>query len=425
MNTLINELSPIQQINIDNDNKINNNNLPNTLLQAKLYSVFITIPQTTIDYTILHNDIINKLKHTDYLITKLETHEDGGFHIHILFKTKQQIRISALHKIIMSQSGNIGGLVDYRKIQKLHASINYIKKEDTSIEDKPYLEYGNIPIENGSNQYKKKNNEEYTQSLLNALEKASEGLIEESLTDIKNIDPMKYILYKDQIKQTLNTENKTRLKYELPSFKEQDVKLTDKQQLVWDLLQETPKTRRIIWVSGDYGSGKSFLYNYINSNHKYGFYNAGSSASMDNVVYGYDEEGVIAWDLPRTFDFNTLGNSISAVIEKFSDFGQSISSKKYNGKTQFVRGHCIVFSNSPPLETLKHRDIIHINLSEDKHIDEPVQENNNNNNIPSKNIKYTIIQQQEDEYDEPDFEYMSLKERKQFINKIRQNQKEG
>ena len=92
-------------------------------------------------------------------------------------------------------------------------------------------------------------------------------------------------------------------------------------------------------------------------------YDAGQSASLDNVVYGYDEEGVIAWDLPRTFNFQDLGNSMASVIEKFSDFGQSITSKKYSGKTQKVLGHCIVFSNSKPLEQLGHRDIIHIDLS--------------------------------------------------------------
>ena len=92
-------------------------------------------------------------------------------------------------------------------------------------------------------------------------------------------------------------------------------------------------------------------------------YDAGSTASLDNIAYGYDEEGIIAWDLPRTFNFTELGNPIASVIEKFSDFGQTITSKKYSGKTQKVRGHAIVFSNSPPIEQLLHRDIIHIDLS--------------------------------------------------------------
>jgi hypothetical protein len=94
-------------------------------------------------------------------------------------------------------------------------------------------------------------------------------------------------------------------------------------------------------------------------------YDAGQSASLDNVAYGYDQEGVIAWDLPRTFDFEEKGDHIANVIEKFSDFGQSITSKKYKGKTQQVRGHTIVFSNREPLEQLAHRDIVHINLEKE------------------------------------------------------------
>lgn len=331
-------------------------NYPKKLLQSATTSLFITIPQTTIEYSDLHI-AIRDFKHTNYVITKLEQHENEGLHIHIVAKFKQTIRITAIHNIIFSMTGVIGGTVDYQKPKCIQATINYLKKEESSIDDAPFLEDGDIPKNNGK--YSENNIQ-----ILEAIQKAQDGKLDEALEDIKQIDPMKYIQYKEQIKGNLSTENKTKKKYALPSFKTQDVKLSIKQQQVWDLLQQSPKARRIIWVSGGYGSGKSFLFNYINSNHEYGMYNAGSSASMDNVVYGYDEEGIIAWDLPRTFDFDSLGNSISAVIEKFSDFGQSVSSKKYNGKTQYVRGHCIVFSNAPPLETLKHRDIIHINLSE-------------------------------------------------------------
>jgi len=329
------------------------------LLQANTTSLFITIPQTTIDYRELHTELSN-FKHTKYLITKLEQHEDKGLHIHVLIMLKTTIRISAIHSIIKSQKGKQEGMIDYEKPKHLGKAINYCKKEETSVDGCPYLEYGEQTklVSNQVNEDK--------EAMLDAIKLAEEGNTEEALNQIKQIDPMRYIQFKQQIKTNLETENKTIQKYELPSFNTNDTKLNNKQEQVWKLLQETPKARRIIWVSGQYGSGKSFLFNYINTNHKYRLYNAGSSASMDNVVYDYDEQGVIAWDLPRTFDFETLGNSISAVIEKFSDFGQSISSKKYSGKTQFVRGHCLVFSNRPPLDTLAHRDVIHIDLSQEE-----------------------------------------------------------
>lgn len=329
------------------------------LLQANTTALFITIPQTTINYSELHRELSN-FKHTKYLITKLEQHEDKGRHIHILIMLTATIRISAIHNIIKSQKGEQVGMIDYEKPKHIGKAINYCKKDETSVEGHPYLEYGEMT------QRAKSQVNEDKEALLEAIALAENGNTEEALEQIKHIDPMRYIQFKQQIKENLSTENKSIIKYELPSFNINDTKLNKKQQAVWDILQETPKARRIIWVSGQYGSGKSFLFNYINTNHKYRLYNAGSSASMDNVVYDYDEQGVIAWDLPRTFDFDTLGNSISAVIEKFSDFGQSISSKKYSGKTQFVRGHCIVFSNREPLETLKHRDIIHIDLSQEE-----------------------------------------------------------
>ena len=155
-----------------------------------------------------------------------------------------------------------------------------------------------------------------------------------------------------------------------------NITLTKQQQKVWELLQTTPKQRRIIWVTGQYGSGKSFLMNYISKNHEYLMYNAGQSIQFDNVAYGYDEEGVIAWDLPRTFDFQNYGDALANVIEKFSDFGQTITSKKYNGKTQQVLGHAIVFSNHNPIHQLLHRDIIHIDLS--------IEQDQNDNNISNQ-----------------------------------------
>lgn len=334
-------------------------NYSDKLLKARFYNQFITVPQTTIDYTKLHS-AIKDIPSCIYVITKLEQHEDMGMHIHIVVKFKNQIQLKTIHNIITSQVGTITGLIDYQKPKNIQASVNYLKKEETSVHGCPYLEDGDIPKNNGRPM------EENTQAILLAIEKAEHGDVEGALDDIKHIDPMKYLQYKQQIKSTLQEEGKKHKVYTPTSFATADVKLSKSQQLVWDLLQQTPKNRRIIWVTGDYGVGKSYLFNYITANHEYGTYNAGSSASMDNVAYGYDREGVIAWDLPRNYDFNQFGDTLASTIEKFSDFSQYITSKKYNGKTQQVLGHAIVFSNHPPLETLKHRDVIHIHLEKDQ-----------------------------------------------------------
>lgn len=335
---------------------------PQKLLNARTASLLVTIPHTTINYEELHNKIIaKKEKNIQYLITKLETHEDGDYHIHLLVKFNNQStqRITAIHNIIMSYNDRTetNGLIDYQKPDNINATIQYLKKTETAVEGNPYLEYGEPPMET------KRRTTADNQEVLNIIKLAEQGDADEALAQLKQIDPMKYLQYKETFKTNLQSENKVRQKYQLPDLSPDNIKLTPNQQLVWDLLQSTPKQRRIIWITGDYGSGKSFLYNYIKTNHSHGMYDAGQTASLDNLAYGYDEEGVIAWDLPRTFDFQEKGNLISNVIEKFSDFGQSITSKKYNGKTQFVRGHAIVFSNTDPLEQLQHRDIIHIDLN--------------------------------------------------------------
>ena len=330
-------------------------NYPEALLKSRTYNNFVTIPQTTIDEEKLHK-ALSEYGQVEHLITKLEQHEDGGRHIHLLLKFKTNIALKNIHNIIYKQEGTIGGTINYQKVKNYPASMNYINKEETSVEGHPPLEHGEAPQFTTGGDRK-------GQTYLEAITKAQQGDVEGALADIRECDPIKYLQYKQQYTQNLTTENQVRKKYTLPDYGKNTVKLSAKQQEVWDLLQTTPKARRIIWVSGDYGSGKSYLYNYIKANHDYGMYDAGQSASLDNVVYGYDEEGVIAWDLPRTFNFQDLGNSMASVIEKFSDFGQSITSKKYSGKTQHVRGHVIVFSNSKPLEQLAHRDIIHIDLS--------------------------------------------------------------
>ena len=108
--------------------------------------------------------------------------------------------------------------------------------------------------------------------------------------------------------------------------------------------------------------GKSFMFNYINENYEYGVYNAGQTASLDNIVYGYDEEGAIIWDIPKSYNWDNddIVNALASSIEKFSDFGQYLTSKKYQGKKCRSLGHTIVFSNRRPIKQLKHRDIVEI-----------------------------------------------------------------
>ncbi len=61
-----------------------------------------------------------------------------------------------------------------------------------------------------------------------------------------------------------------------------------------------------------------------------------------------------------------IGDHLASTIEKFSDFGQTLTSRKYKGKKIDVLGHVIVFSNRHCLDQLSHRDIIRINTRDDE-----------------------------------------------------------
>lgn len=163
---------------------------------------------------------------------------------------------------------------------------------------------------------------------------------------------------------TLNHAAKPRFeirKFPLPDMSMDKVKLWPWQQELWDLLKETPQPQRIIWVAGDYDSGKSFMYNYIHSNYQFGAYGAGLSACCDSVVYGYHKEGVVMWDLPRCFDYGKFGDSIGNIMAKFSDVGQFLSSKKYKGHRVQSLAHVIVFAAAEPMPMLQcHTTVVRI-----------------------------------------------------------------
>ena len=134
----------------------------------------------------------------------------------------------------------------------------------------------------------------------------------------------------------------------------EDLVLLPWQQQVWDLIQGEPVRRHIIWVSGDPGSGKSLMVDYMETNFKRGVFNAGRGSSYDSVAYRYMREGVVIWDLPMNYDFDKFGKFLYSAIEKFSDYGQLLSSSKY-------QGHVVVFANRPCPVCLHHRDIVVIN----------------------------------------------------------------
>lgn len=329
-------------------------------------NTFITIPKSYQDYTQLHEGLKKMSKNITYILTAKEEHSDGTPHYHINIASNNAVAYKSILKHIFKIKGNIGGSINIQLVRNTQATIAYIKKHGD------YKEAGTPPV-TGRPQSDMTSQEKLEHNLLQILNKDNTDSIEVKLQTILELEPAYTIQHEDKIKHTLKLqEQPERIKWDYEIRTQENTQFKPYQQKIWDRLQERPKQRQIIWVNGSPGTGKSFMYNYIQDNYKYGSYSAGQSASLDNIVYGYDEEGVIMWDLPKNYNWSNedLVNSLTTAIEKFSDFGQLLTSKKYKGNRVRALGHVIVFSNRHPLEQLAHRDIIHINTDEEVQVKE-------------------------------------------------------
>jgi len=329
-----------------------------TLLGKKYRNHFITIPQSQQDHGLLFTALESVSKNVVYILVSQELHQDGNPHYHINLAFSVQLAINTIHKKIMKIEGDIGGSINYQSTTNPIATINYIKKYGNFKESGTPPSPAGRPAKDVS--FQEQLNQDLSEVLLNDLS------VEDNLLIIKSKQPAYYIQHSQKIKSVLEDVPKDRFTYQIRN--PENTTLSMWQSQLWEIINSQPVARRIIWIHGQPNSGKSFMFNYIQDNFSKELYSAGQSASADNVIFGYNGEGVIAWDLPLNFNFGNieLVNSLASIIEKFSDFGQVLTSKKYAGKKQRVLGHTIVFSNSPPLEQLLHRDVVIINAVPDK-----------------------------------------------------------
>lgn len=334
---------------------------PDTLMQRRSYKLFITIPHTDLSVSEAISPFIS-YKQTVYCKVAQEHHEDGDTHIHIFISFKNQVKYSVIHNMLHNvlQGKRIKGAVNYQVPKNSEAVCQYIDKEGNTEEfgERPKRvgkEEGGRP--HGSNQ----------EGALEAIQLAQNGNVAEALEILKENQPMRILENLETIQENLKRLNQTRIKYDIPVYTQDNTTFKKWQQELLDIISGPPKKRRIIWVVGQPESGKTFIHDYLANieNYRYGMYDAGQSVSYDNVVYGYDEEGIVSWDFPMNYDWGTFETQAGNLIEKFSDFGTQVSSKKYKGSSKYIRGHCLVFSNREPLENLKHRDVLVIRASKE------------------------------------------------------------
>lgn len=346
---------------------LNSNLYTPTFLSKRAYKLFLTIPHTDIDKDDLLN-LFSNYKQVIYCKICQEHHEDGDTHLHVILCFKAQTRYKSIQDILIqaSKGKRIVGCVNYEVPKSIDAVSKYLDKEGN------VCEYGEKPSIIGKIQTGESGLLRSERGYKEAVISAQQGNLEEAKQILLDNQTRDMLINGTNILDNLKSLDKTRKRFNVPCYTSDNTNLRDWQKKLLSLVTEAPKERRIIWVHGEPETGKSFMFNYLSNldNYEYGIYNAGQCVSMDNLVYGYDEEGIIAWDFPMNFQFQTDNNNlqghIANVIEKFSDFGQTVSSKKYKGSTKVIRGHCVVFSNRVPLEELAHRDIVVIHAKKEQ-----------------------------------------------------------
>ena len=282
-------------------------------------------------------------------------------HLHAYLQLSTQKRLGEIYRIVQDKFDNrFHGRPDVRQLPS-HTDAakwnNYCKK------DGDYLDHGELRVGGPA----RKQKDDLTPVYHQFLEIATEDGVDAAMAFASEELVEQYCTRYSALKEAAESKKPRREKYDLPSMKASDVNLRPWQK-AWlpRVMTRDPERRRIDWVWGSPGLGKSWIDDYLNENHPKGCFNAGNRCCLDNLVYNYDEEGVILWDFPMNFDWDNLSMAAASVIEKFSDFGTQLRSLKYKGKTCYARGHVVVFANRPPLPELSHRDVVEFRAAQNR-----------------------------------------------------------
>lgn len=150
-------------------------------------------------------------------------------------------------------------------------------------------------------------------------------------------------------------------------------KLKFQQLMLWQKelykhLKKEPVDREIIWVwSNKPKQGKTTFKCFLNSKLNILNIDYMSRVSLNDIIYLYDNEDIICFDLPwskskslerRLEDaFSEEENSASFplldTLENLSNKGQIFTSVKYTGKKSLITSHILVFSNCSPINVMK------------------------------------------------------------------------
>ena len=132
------------------------------------------------------------------------------------------------------------------------------------------------------------------------------------------------------------------------------------QTLLLGYLNTRPERRRVFWVVGEPGSGKTTFSSWLDepSNYEGGVLNLGACYNVANALFNYQQQAVVVFDYPMSFRFDLYGDDVSQCCETFSEFGSCRQSTKYVGRRVRIACHCVVLSNVMPIRQVRHREVI-------------------------------------------------------------------
>ena len=132
------------------------------------------------------------------------------------------------------------------------------------------------------------------------------------------------------------------------------------QRRAFELVNSRPVSRRIIWCWGEPNTGKTQFSQYLVDRLEGGCINFYSCLKSADLLHLYRGQGTVCFDFPRSFDWRSLSQQAACILEMFSEFGTSRTSTKYQGRSIRLQCHCLVLANIPPIDDIRHREVVEI-----------------------------------------------------------------
>jgi len=312
----------------------------NFRLDAK--SIFLTIPQISSSNNEEANDIqktaYNRvMEHfkdkLDYLIVSLESHKDGGYHLHILIVLLKRFTTTKMDyfDFIADKHPNVQSARNVRDV------IKYV------IKDGNFLSYNIDP-------------KDYLMEVNQKVKVASKGVFYEVAEAIKKGENIAQL--NERFSGVFLKNSKQIMEYIklMKQIKNDEISKEYYENIyknvVWNSFQETilniisspPNARKINWVYDKLGnSGKSFLSTYLSIYRDAYIINGGKE---QDIYYNYNGQPIVIFDLARDAPMVAF-DSIYRTMENFKN-GYFLSTKYEGGCKRFVPPHIIVFSNELP-----------------------------------------------------------------------------